>query len=204
MTTETQAAQVGEANNTAYEAELTRLLGAIELGDRAAFDMFYRLTVPRLAAIAQRVTQKTELAEEVLSDVYLQVWNRADRFDDSRGSVLAWLTILCRSRSLDRVRRNRAGAMGDALSIDDVPESVSEEQPQDLLLTVEANTALHTALESLDEQQRQLLSLAYFKGYSHSELAALTGIPIGTVKTRIRRAVILLKEMLVNNDNRGQ
>jgi len=202
MTTETWAAQAGEANKE-QESELRRLLQAIESGDRAAFDTFYKTTVTRMAAIAQRVTMQTEMAEEVLSDVYLQVWNQPERFDGSRGSVLAWLTIMCRSRALDRVRRNRAGVMGDAVSIDEAPEAMCEEHPQDLLLVVESNTALHKALHSLDEQQRQLLSLAYFKGYSHSELATMTGLPIGTVKTRIRRAVIVLKEMLVNNDNRG-
>ena len=110
------------------------------------------------------------MAEEVLSDMYLQVWNQPERFDENRGSVLAWLTILCRSRSLDRVRRNRAGVMGDAVSMDEAPETIDEAHPQSLLLAVESSTALHEALILLDEQQRQLLSLAYFKGYSHSEL----------------------------------
>ncbi|MGI9302590.1 MAG: sigma-70 family RNA polymerase sigma factor [Gammaproteobacteria bacterium] len=170
------------------ELKLAALLQSITQRDNEAFRQFYDDTVGRVYALALRITRKPQAAEEVVCDVYLQVWNQASRFDAQRGSALAWLMTLSRSRALDAIRRDPP----QALNIDD-HEVAAEGGPQDLLQSVTERSALHAALKKLDENQRQLLALAYFKGYSHSELAQFTGLPLGTVKTLIRRGILALR-----------
>ena len=87
------------------ESRLAELLEAVARQDRAAFETFYDATTECVSSLVLRITQKTEIAEEVMGDVYLQVWRQADRFDPTRGNALAWLTTLCRSRALDTVRK---------------------------------------------------------------------------------------------------
>ncbi len=183
------------------ESRLAELLQAVAMKDRSAFEAFYDATTERVLSLALRITQKIEIAEEVLGDVYLQVWRQADRFDPARGNALAWLTTLCRSRALDTVRKNSTAPTHSAAPISDVPEPASSEFPQDMLLAVEEHSALHAALEKLQPEQRQLLALAYFRGYSHRELSRFTGMPLGTVKTQLRRTVDKLKEIMIAADN---
>lgn len=152
-------------------------------------------------SLAVRITQSIHIAEEVVSDVYLQIWRQADQFDPKRGNALAWLTVLCRSRALDTVRKNSAAPTTNAKPISEVPEQATEEYPQDLLIAVERKSAVHDALAQLKPAQRQLLSLAYFRGYSHSQLAEFTGMPLGTVKTQLRRTLMKMKELVVASES---
>jgi len=175
--------------------ELRRLMTAVAGEDKLAFESLYNMTVDRLFGLALRICQSRDLAEDVLSDVYLQVWQQADQYIPDRGSVMAWLSIICRSRALDRVRkRQRVAEKEEAVENHVVEDSAMV--AQDLLVAVEQDSALHDALLGLDAASRQLLALAYFKDYSHSELSQLTGKPIGTVKTQIRRAIIELKKLM--------
>ena len=174
----------------ASDRKLAELLRAVANKDRTAFEAFYNATTERALSLVLRITQQIEIAEEVVSDVYLQVWRQADRFDPSRGNAFAWLTIICRSRALDTLRKNNTSPTANAERISDINELESTEFPQDLLLAVERSSAIHDALSKLEPHQRQLLALAYFRGYSHSELAQFTGMPLGTVKTQLRRTLI--------------
>lgn len=178
-------------------SELTSLLQAVSLKDRRAFEILYDATSRKLFSIAYRITQRPEIAEEVLSEVYLQIWRQADRFDPTRGAALAWMTVLCRSRALDMMRKQPKAKL---LSIEHnsgyLPEDTEVQQPMDLLVTVERNTALHDALARLNDQERQMLALAYFRDFSHSELARYTGLPLGTVKTQLRRSIEKLKNLM--------
>ena len=151
--------------------------------------------------LVSRITQNLDIAEEVVSDVYLQVWRQANRFDTLRGNVLAWLTVLCRSRALDTMRKVSATPTSGAVPISEMPEAETTEFPQDLLIAVEQQSAVHAALEKLEPNQRQLLALAYFRGYSHRELADFTGMPLGTVKTQLRRTLAKLKELVIAAEN---
>ena len=185
------------ANSVTDTSELTRLLIAVAKQDKLAFESFYNVTVDRLFGLALRITQSHQLAEDVLSDVYLQVWRDAEQFSTDRGSVMAWLSVICRSRALDIMRKQQRFAnREESLEADQVANN--EAIVQDLLSGVEESTSLHAALLRLDVASRQLLSLAYFRGYSHQELAQLTGKPIGTVKTQIRRAIIKLNKIMVD------
>lgn len=178
------------------EPRLAELLQAVAKKDRAAFDAFYNATTERVLNLVLRITRHIDIAEEVVGDVYLQVWRQADRFDPERGNALAWLTILCRSRALDTLRRNNAAPTSGAVPISEIPEPEATDFPQDLLIATEQKSAVHAALDKLDPNQRQLLALAYFRGYSHSELAQFTGMPLGTVKTQLRRTISKLKEFV--------
>ncbi|MEN8133277.1 MAG: sigma-70 family RNA polymerase sigma factor, partial [Pseudomonadota bacterium] len=177
------------------DSRLATLLSRIVRQDKNAFELFYDTTVSRVYGLAMRVTRRHELAEEVVCDVYLQVWRQAQRYDPSRGPVMAWLMILGRSRALDLLRREQKSAPDESYST----EIRNAERPAhtgDVIAAVQHNSTLHSALKTLDNHQRQLLSLAFFKGYSHSELANFTGLPLGTVKTQLRRAMITLKKQL--------
>ncbi len=175
---------------------LGELLQAVAQKDRTAFEAFYNATTERVLSLVMRITQQIDIAEEVVSDVYLQVWRQADRFDPGRGNALAWLSILCRSRALDTLRKNNTAPTSSAIPISEVPEAEAADFPQDLLIALEQKSAVHAALEKLEPNQRQLLALAYFRGYSHSELAQFTGMPLGTVKTQLRRSLSKLKELV--------
>ena len=183
------------------ESHLAELLHAVANKDRAAFEAFYDATTERALNLVSRITRNLDIAEEVVSDVYLQVWRQADRFDTARGNALAWLTVLCRSRALDTMRKVSAAPTSGAVPISEMPEAETTEFPQDLLIAVEQHSAVHAALEKLEPNQRQLLALAYFRGYSHRELADFTGMPLGTVKTQLRRTLAKLKELVIAAEN---
>ena len=172
---------------------LRACLDGIRNRDEAALARLYDLTLSRVYGVALRILRSADLAEEAVSDVYMQVWRDVARYDDSRGRVLAWLLIIARSRALDVLRRQ-----DEAFSHPDPYDLVSEPEagrgdPHDLLAATRDAATLHTALTAMHPLQRQLLSLAFFKGLSHSEIVDHTGIPLGSVKTHIRRALAVLR-----------
>lgn len=180
----------------ATELNLRSLLEAIVGQSQSALSSFYDATVSRVYGVALRVARNPDIAEEIVSDVYMQVWRDANRYDESRGRVLGWLLIITRSRALDALRRQ-----DEAFSHPEPYDLVSEPEddhsgPQDLLLATESSAALHQALQILTPLQRQLLALAFFKGLSHSEIVEHAGIPLGSVKTHIRRALAELRDAL--------
>jgi RNA polymerase sigma factor (sigma-70 family) len=163
---------------------------------QSALGQFYDLTVSRVYSVALRIVRRTDLAEEVVSDVYVQVWRDAQRYDDTRGKVLGWLLVIARSRALDLLRRqDEAFSHPEPYELVTEPES-NHSQPEDLLSAAQAGSALHAALEKLNPLQRQLLSLAFFRGFTHSEIVEHMDLPLGTVKTHIRRALEILRKTL--------
>ncbi len=175
---------------------LIALIHQIAMRDENALAALYDATVSRVYGLALRITQRRDLAEEVVSDVYLQTWGQAPQFDPSRGSALAWLMIQCRTRAIDTLRRTKSAECNDLP--DNLPEPDNTDCPQDLALATEQQYELRRALESLDDKQRQLIALAFYRGMSHSELAEFTRMPLGTVKTLIRRGLATLREKLAD------
>lgn len=164
--------------------------------DEAALAEIYDATAGRVYALALRITGQGAAAEEVVSDVYFQIWQQAQRYDPARGTVLTWLLTICRSRALDSLRR-REPAETHAEPHDLQPDLFCEDRgPLDLLLIVEQNSRLHRALATLNKNQQMLLTLAFFKGMTHHEIATHTGMPLGSVKTGLRKAVQILKSLL--------
>ncbi len=178
-----------DANNSdELNAACAVWLRAIARGDEAALSAFYDATLGKCYALAIRITRIREAAEEVVSDTFTQVWREADRYDPARGRPLAWLLNICHSRAIDHLRRrDPAEAHPDpAMLISE--ESTTSEDPLALALTLETNSMLREAIAHLPRVSQQLLALAFFRGMSHQEIAAHTGMPLGTVKTHLRRA----------------
>jgi RNA polymerase sigma-70 factor (ECF subfamily) len=177
----------------------TKLRGAIAgmvRRDEAALRTFYDATIARVYGLALRITRSPASAEDVVAEVFHQAWRDAARFDATRGAVLTWLLTLCRSRAIDHLRRR------DEAELHEDPESLATgdpdraNDPQNLLLAVERDGALHRALEGLTPLQRQLVALAFFRGLSHQEIADHAGMPLGTVKTHIRKGLEALRSAL--------
>ncbi len=186
------------ASPSAEEAQLRAWIAAIGRGDERALGSFYDATLGRVYGLALRITRNAACAEEVAEDVYWQVWRQALRFDGERGSAMTWLLTIARSRALDTLRRR------DEADAHPEPETLlgaaalleGGADPQDLLVATERSAALHAALERLEALPRQLLALAFFRGLTHEEIAAQTQLPLGTVKSHIRRALAGLAQLL--------
>ncbi|KFN52150.1 hypothetical protein N790_03370 [Arenimonas malthae CC-JY-1] len=182
---------------TPDEAALVALVGRIRFGDAEALGQLYDLTVGRVYALALRVLRQPQDAEEVVGDVFLQVWEQAVGYCPERGTVLPWLLTLAWSRAVDRRRRRGAQsrevhpeALGDAYR-------ESEEDPASELLEHLANVQrLAPALAALSPAQRTVLMLAYHEDLSQPEIALRTGLPVGTVKSHARRGLAALRAAL--------
>lgn len=178
--------------SSAKGALLADLLGRIAHRDRVALRQLYDLEAPRLFGIALRLTGERELASDALHDAFMQVLNQASRFDPGRGSAEAWLVSLVRYRALDIVRRRRREVLGYE------PADAPSQEPDALatLARTEEGDALRICLGELEEDRRRLIVLAFVEGLSHAELAARLRMPLGTVKSTIRRALVKLRECL--------
>lgn len=180
---------------------LQELLVKVADKNKPAFEQFYDDTIKLCFSQAFRITKKQDIAEEVVSNVYMQVWRQAASYDGSRSAVMTWLMMLCRSRALDALRQHKNRQIKESVDIDTTAEPFTDETPQDILHVVQQNSFLHNAIAQLKPQQRQLLSLAYFRGLTHDEIANHTKIPLGTVKTQIRRAIILLRKLMCEQES---
>jgi RNA polymerase sigma-70 factor (ECF subfamily) len=161
----------------------------------------YEATSGRVYGLVLRVVRNTALAEEVVEDVFWQVWREAPRFDAERGKVLAWLLAIARSRAIDALRRQeRVRANEFAVEDDDAMQALTEhdagDDPIDLVSASQHHARLHAVLAGLEPLPRQLLSLAFFRGCTHEEIAEQTGLALGTVKSHIRRTLAALKHQL--------
>lgn len=184
------------AINAATSApDLTDLLGALTRREEGALSQLYDATAGKLYGLARTILGNTADAEEIVCDAYVQAWQTASSFDAERGSVLAWLLMICRSRAVDllRQRRSRAEALSAATS--DAHEAI-EQGPEDLLRQIQEGTAVHRALAELTPLRRQLVALAFFRGMSHQEIAQAVELPIGTVKSHLRRSLQNLRALL--------
>jgi RNA polymerase sigma factor (sigma-70 family) len=188
-------------------AALAQLVGRIVRQDEAAMAALYDSLCGRVYAVALHITGQIGSAEEVLQDTFWQVWRQAPRFDAARGSAIAWIMTLARSRALDARRaggrellQSRSTAFGDGDAFADAHAA----DPLDLLDTVQRDTALHATLATLDPLRRQLIALVFYRGLTHDEIATHTGLPLGTVKSHLRRALITLREALGPDFNSGR
>ena len=188
------------ARVAASDGQLARWIEAIVNQDDRALAALYDATFTRVFGLVQRIVRNTAMAEEVVEDAYFQVWRQAVRFDPARGKAMTWLLAMARSRAIDALRREarfRHEALDDAAA----PEFASKAAPVDELLDLARHRSdLHQALMLLGAEPRQLLSLAFFRGLSHEEIAEVTQLPLGTVKSQIRRALLSLRRLLGASD----
>ena len=184
----------------AADDDLCAVLARIVQREESALRELYDASVGRVYGLALRITGRSDAAEEVASDVYVQVWRDAARYDSERARVLTWLLTICRSRALDFLRRRE---LTEPLPDDDElaePHSAPANDPQDLLISTQNHRELHTALALLAPLQRQLLALAFFRGLTHEEIAQHCRLPLGSVKTHIRKALAMLRATLTGNN----
>ena len=165
-------------------------------GDQSALGELYDATSPLVYGLALRMLAKTEDAEEVTSDVYMKAWRHAANYSRERGSVPAWLVMMTRSLAIDRIRQRRSHRDG-VPTLDRVAEPASPGlSPEQQAVTIQDRFRIQRALAALPAEQRELLEMAFFSGRSHAELAEETGLPLGTVKTRIRLGLQRLRTAL--------
>ena len=161
-----------------------------------SLEALYTATFQQMYSLAIRITQRKEYAEEVIADTYWQAWQEAARYDADKGPVIAWLFTICRSRALDMIRRLRGHQQNELVLDQDAEFGGNDTSPLDLLLEVEQSSQLHDALAELKPIERQMIALAFFKGLTHTELSEQLQIPLGSVKTTIRRAQAALRSKL--------
>jgi RNA polymerase sigma-70 factor (ECF subfamily) len=172
-----------------------RLLRDVARGDRDAFARFYDLHAALVHTFALRILRERGEAEEVVQDVFLQVWRQAESYSTDRGTPEAWLITMTRSRGIDKLRsrRRRDEMVRPADNPDRLPEPAV---PESAAGSAEARATLGGALADLPAAQRSVLELAYFDGLTQSEIAARLGEPLGTVKTRMRSGLERLRGAL--------
>lgn len=179
------------------DEQLTELILSVVERNQQALERLYDATSARVHGLVLRITQQSALAEEVVEETYWQVWRQAPRFDPARGRPITWLLAMARSRAIDALRRDQR-FVHDELPDDDTAEAMggAAPPPQDLLDATRANDRLHLALSGLDARARQLVSLAFFRGLTHEEIAEQERLPLGTVKSLIRRSLQQLRRLV--------
>lgn len=205
MTAERFAAGIA-AVALADDQRLGALIARLVARDERALTEFYDDTVRRVYAVVLRFTQDAALAEEVVEDAYWQAWCQAPRFDPARGRPLSWLLSIARSRAVDAWRRNRRFDLQVAIDADEWSEHTAADastEPPALLDAAGDAQRLHRALARLKSWERELLVLAYFSDLTHDEIARRTLLPLGTVKTRIRRSLLQLRAWLSERPGAG-
>jgi RNA polymerase sigma-70 factor, ECF subfamily len=187
--------------DVARVGELAVLVAAAAKGDAKSFEAFYERTVHYASAIARRIVGNNHL-EDVLSEAYFQAWRDAARFDGSRGNAMAWIVTIARTRALDRIRQENIRHGGLSGAPDAEAQDIEDDTtpgPDTLLEQIQAASALHVALRTLSANERWCLSLAYYRDLSHQEIASLTGLPLGTVKSLINRSQQKIRELLTGS-----
>ena len=172
------------------------LIKRVAQGDQAALTTLYDSTSRLVFGLILRVVTDRSSAEEVLLDVYTQVWRQASTYDSKRGAPLAWLMTIARTRGIDRLRSSKREHQTRE-SLDAIGEiTASASSPEADSVTAERRQLVRSALDTLSAEQREVIELAYYSGLSHSEIALKLGQPLGTVKTRTRLGMMKLRDML--------
>ena len=180
----------------AQDPEYLSLIRQVAEGDHSAFTAFYEATKKMVFGLVLRVVTDRGVAEEVLLDVYTQAWRQARTYDSRRGSPMAWLMTIARSRAIDRVRSGKFEQQNKE-PIENASEIRAQSlSPEETTVISERQKLVRFALDSLSPEQREVLELAYYSGLSHTEIAERLGHPLGTVKTRTRLAMIKLRDLL--------
>lgn len=164
------------------------LVTAIRSGDQSAMAALYDRYSAIVYSVALRVLQDTGAAEDVLQDIFMQLWRNPGAFDSSRGNMAAWLAVIARNRAIDSLRRRKPQD-----DIENVVVAVETDMASDAERT-RAMQKIRGVMETMPASQRSALELAYFEGLSHTEIAAKTGEALGTIKTRIRTGLLSLRK----------
>ena len=176
------------------DQHLIDLLGRIASHDNLAMQDFYDATNERLYAFTRRIVTDAWTAEEIVQDVYAHVWRNASSYSADRGAPVAWLRMMARSRALDTIRRLRRQTVIEIPRENAV--SASKSTPELEYANSRRNAALNGVVTALPKLQEELIRMSFYEGFSHSEIADVTGLPLGTIKTRIRSALNTLRSSI--------
>jgi RNA polymerase sigma-70 factor, ECF subfamily len=189
----TSLGSISSPARPAAGADLGAQIGLVARGDTAAFDAVYEQIAPSVFGIVWRVIRDPAQSEEVTQDVLLEIWRDASKFDPERGSARAWVMMLAHRRAVDRVRSVQKESERELrvataeIPYDEVAEAVESAFERE---------RVRRCLGSLTELQRESVTLAYYRGYTYGQVASLLGVPTGTIKTRMRDALIRLRDCL--------
>jgi len=181
---------------TAEESQ-ARLLHRIAAQDREALAEFYDQTATVLFSIAVRILGDVHEAEEIVQDVFVQIWNKAATFDSALGAPFHWALGITRNRSIDRLRaRQRRSSVLEEMTEETANHPAASQLQNEFALSEEELTSVRASVKSLPPDQRQAIEMAFFGGLTHAEIAGALNEPLGTVKARIRRGMLKLRESL--------
>jgi RNA polymerase sigma-70 factor, ECF subfamily len=173
--------------------DLSVQIGLVARGDTAAFDVVYEQLVSSVFGIVLRVMRDPAQSEEVSQDVMLEIWRDAAKFDPQRGSAMAWVTTLAHRRAVDRVRSVQKQSDREfRVAAADIPYDEVAEAAESTF----ERERVRRCLDSLTDLQRESVNLAYYRGYTYGQVASLLGVPTGTIKTRMRDALVRLRDCL--------
>src|SRR6201991_4046371 len=173
---------------------LTPLMARVAAGDRDALRQLYDATSAKLFGVCLRILSDREESEDVLQDVYVTIWRRADRFDATRASVMTWLSTIARNRSIARLRAR--GPMAYAEPVDELEIPDGADSAETLLSAADDRNRLQGCLSELDDRTQSVIRTAFFEGVTYETLAKRMDAPLGTVKSWIRRGLAKLKGCL--------
>ena len=174
-------------------ADVDVLVSRVARADASAFEALYDELSSSVFGLARRVVRDPARAEDVTQEVFLEVWRKAARFDSTLGKAKTWVMTIAHRRAVDAVRRNESQRRQDEKT---APEQVSHDEPADSLIAAEEHGAVRECLETLTDLQLEAVRLAYFNGYTYSEVATLLDKPLPTIKTRMRDGLIRLRDCL--------
>ena len=176
-------------------SDLADLLRRSARGDETAFAALYDATSARVFGLALRVVRDPAQAEEIAQESFLEIWRTAARFDPARGSALSWLLTITHRKAVDRVRSAEAASRRDTTYLQHQTPVEHDSTAEAAEVSLEARR-VRTAMATLTEAQREAVGLAYLGGYTHTEVATMLELPVGTAKTRIRDGMIRLRDAL--------
>jgi RNA polymerase sigma-70 factor (ECF subfamily) len=176
------------------QPKLDQLLRDVANGDRAAFRAIYQATSSKLFAVAVRILKRSDLAEDVIQDAYLKIWDAAPNYRPELGTPMSWMIAITRNRAIDVIRKRTEVGLEDQK---DSGER-ADDAPDPFEMTAQSNDlkALLACMEKLKPEQRDCLLMAYYHGYTHEEISERKSAPVGTVKSWIRRGLAQVKECL--------
>jgi RNA polymerase sigma factor (sigma-70 family) len=182
------------ASDEARESLRTAMVRLAD-GDKTALEEIYRATRVKLFGICLRILGDRKEAEDALQDVYVNLWQRADRYDPARASPIAWLATFARNRAIDRLRTGKV--RGGSVPVEEAAP-LADEAPlaEALMIDMERNAQIHTCLGALDERTQAHIRAAFFDGQTYAQLAEAADVPLGTMKSWIRRGLMRLRACL--------
>lgn len=185
---------IDETSLNSARAALVEALIRVGHEDRDAFRTVYTMTSAKLFGICLRICVDRQGAEDVLHDVYLTIWKRAGGYQPGRASPISWLATIARNRAIDWRRRQARAPMARVDEADAIPDNTPRQD--DALVAEEANARLHQCLEGIESRQRGAIRSAFFGGLTYAELAERQAVPLGTMKSWVRRGLLALKGCL--------